>query len=129
MQSKSTATPEIKAKLGLKTRKKGEKTAPVPPSKLTVTGNSLGENFLEWLRDGNIAGTVYEIFTRTNGTSDWQFLASTNAVKYTHQGAVPGVPTNYKVRARRREVYSVFSEEAVIYAAGEAAPVTLKLAA
>jgi hypothetical protein len=129
VQSKTTATPEIKAKLGLKVRRKGEKTPPIAPAKLTVTGNSLGENFLEWSRNGNISGTVYEIFFQTDGAGDWTFLTSTNAVKYTHQSAVPGQMTAYKVRARRRDVYSVFSEEAVIYAAGEAAPVTLKLAA
>jgi len=129
VQSKTTATPEVKAKLGLKTRQKGEKTAPNPPKGLSVTGNSLGENFLEWQRNGNTATTTFEIFCRTNGMGEWVFLASTNAVKHTHQGATPGVQTEYRVRARRRDVYSTFSEIAIIYASNGAVTLTLQKAA
>ena len=60
---------------------------------------------------------------------EWVFLASTNAVKYTHQGATPGVQTEYKVRARRRDVYSAFSEIAIIYSAGASNLLLLKAAA
>lgn len=90
-------------------------TPPVMPVALTVSGQSDGTNTLAWKKMGNKPGTTYLVEYQNNANGGWTLLDTTTRSKYAATGFVPGQRTSYRVRAKRNEQNSAYSNEAVIY--------------
>ena len=95
---------------------------PVPPEKLVVTGLASGVNVLQWKSGGNVVGVQYVIEFMTKNT-EWTRIDAVTPRRYEHAGQTPGVPAFYRVSARRREITSLPSNEASVYAEGSSTPV------
>ena len=64
------------------------------------------------------------------GTTAWTRIDAVTKRRYEHTGQTPGVPTFYRVSARRRNLLSLPSNEASVYAEGTGTPIlTLQKAA
>ncbi len=112
----------LKTALGLNVKApKPVQHDPVPPAKLTATGLASGVNVLQWEPNGNVTGVQYVIEFMTKNTA-WTRIDAVTSRRYEHAGQTPGVPTFYRVSARRRNVLSLPSNEASVYAEGTNAP-------
>ena len=122
IQGNARVTNALKTALGLNVRAtKPVQHDPVPPEKLTVTGLASGVNVLQWNAGGNVTGVQYVIEVMYKNTS-WTRIDGVTARRYEHAGQTPGVPAFYRVSARRRNVLSLPSNEASVYAEGTNAP-------
>ena len=99
---------------------------PVPPEKLTAIGLASGVNVLQWNSGGNVTGVQYVIEYMTKTTA-WTRIDAVTPRRYEHTGQTPGVPTFYRVSARRRSVTSLPSNEASVYAEGASTTPVLTL--
>lgn len=90
--------------------------APVAPTGLFVRGLDNGTNVLSWSGNGNRPNTQYLIECRCGGASAWTLVDVTTKTKYEHQGCKPGERAVYRIRAKRGDVPSGYSNEAVVYA-------------
>jgi len=86
----------------------------VTPEKFAATGSSNGINFLTWRAGGNRSGTLYEIWVSI-GNGAWQPLSTETRLRFEHRSVTPGVPYLYKVRAKRVDRFSNFSDTASVY--------------
>ena len=129
IQGRPTVTPALKKSLGLNP---GD-TMPAPvtplqPVKLTGTADASGFAFLDWKSGGNKSATTYEIFAKRGSATEFVMIGSTGKTAFKDSNATPGVSTIYKVRARRAERFSEFSLPYVLYPAGNANSLLLKVA-
>ena len=112
------ANPDIPAtlrgELGLKVGQ-GSLGPVQPPSELSATGFSNGENRLVWNRNGNAQGTVFVIEARLAGSSNWEFVDVTTKTRYVDGPRTPGVEVRYRVYAKRGGAQSSISNIAVVY--------------
>lgn len=108
--------PNILEELGLKV---GEGSAvsspPAAPADLVVTGTSDGVNSLKWNRSGNRQGTTFIIEAKIGGASNWTIIDAVTGSTYKHKNQMPGVTAQYRVKAKRGELESGFSNTAVVY--------------
>jgi len=113
------ANPNVPApllkQLGLAARKPATHTPPVVPAALTVSGQTDGTNTLAWNTMGNKQGTMYLVEYQNTANGGWTLLDTTTRAKYAATGFIPGQRTSYRVRAKRSEQTSAYSNEAVIY--------------
>ena len=115
LQANPNMTDALRKQMGLPVRQPATHTLPVVPAALTVSGQSDGTNTLAWNTMGNKQGTVYQVEYQTTSNGGWTLLDTTTRAKYAATGFVPGQRTSYRVRAKRSEQTSAYSNEAVIY--------------
>jgi hypothetical protein len=130
IQGKLDVTPKLKTDLGLNPRtRKPAPLDPFEPMDLSAVGSSNGGNLLTWKHGKNKTGTVYEIEVKYGTDGDWQVLTAVTKTRFQHQDAPAGVQTMYRVRAKRRSVYSIYSATATVYAESVTPVLTLQKAA
>lgn len=83
----------------------GARTPPAMPVDLVGSADGNGLITLRWKRNGNIAGTLFLIETRTNPAEPWVLSMSTTQAKAQYQ-AVPGSYIAFRVTASRRDLKS-----------------------
>ncbi len=107
---------ELKEKLGIATRDTTP-TAPVlaTPANLVVTGLDSGINQLRWDSKGNRQGTIYVVEARTGESTQWVMVDAVTKTRYEHTGQRPGVSVRYRIRAKRGDKASDYSNEALVY--------------
>lgn len=88
-----------------------------PVADLACTPQGNGVNQLRWDRNGNSERTVFIIQMRKPGESEWDFVATTSRVRYSHTGQIPGKQITYRVISQRGEKLSGPSGQAVAYSA------------
>jgi len=108
-------SPALLKLLNLAARQPATHTPAVPPATLNVAGQTDGTNTLTWKKMSNKAGTIYQVEYQTNANGGWILLDTTTKTKYAATGFVPGQRTSYRVRAKRSDSVSAYSNEAVIY--------------
>lgn len=108
--------PNLLEELGLKVSEGSVGTTPpVAPSNLVVTGTSDGVNALKWSRSGNRQGTTFIIEARIGDSKIWTIIDAVTGSSYKHKNQTPGVTAQYRVKAKRGELESGFSNSAVVY--------------
>jgi hypothetical protein len=86
------------------------------PKELVAVGYSNGDNKLSWKRNGNRNGTVFVIEAKYGASTNWGQIDAVTSTRYTHSNQTPGTQVVYRVRARRGEAVSGYSNTAVVYA-------------
>jgi hypothetical protein len=108
--------PNVLEELGLKV---GEgsvgTTPPAAPADLVVTGTSDGVNSLKWNRSGNRQGTMFIIEGRIGDSKIWTIIDAVTGSSYKHKNQTPGVTAQYRVKAKRGELESGYTNPAVVY--------------
>ena len=99
---------------GLDPHKKPVKTAPTPPQNLMATGGADGVNSLKWEAGANPRGTDYVIYARIN-EQPRRMIDVVGTLRYEHLGQTPGVTVIYDVEARRRNLTSQPSNQAIVF--------------
>jgi hypothetical protein len=108
--------PNILEELGLKVSEGSVGTSPpVAPADLVVVGTSDGVNALKWSRSGNRQGTTFIIEARIGDSKIWTIIDAVTGSTYKHKNQTPGVTAQYRVKAKRGESESGFSNSAVVY--------------
>ena len=108
--------PNLLEELGLKVSEGSVGTTPpVAPADLVVTGTSDGVNALKWNRSGNRQGTTFIIEAKIGAASVWTIIDAVTGSTYKHKNQTPGVTAQYRVKAKRGELESGFSNTAVVY--------------
>ncbi|HEX8367164.1 MAG TPA: fibronectin type III domain-containing protein [Pyrinomonadaceae bacterium] len=108
--------PNILEELGLKVNEgSAVNSPPAAPADLVVTGASDGVNALKWNRSGNRQGTTFIIEARIGGSENWGIIDAVTGSNYKHKNQTPGVTAHYRVKAKRGELESGFSNTAVVY--------------
>lgn len=129
IQALPTVSAALKRELRLTVKSPASRRPPVTPENLTVNGYQNGVNALRWNRSGNCPGTMFDIEARIGDATAFVPVITITAVRYDHAGQTPGVPVVYRVRARRAEGASPFSNTATVYEAAPQAGLTLLKAA
>ena len=108
--------PNLLEELGLKVSEGSVGTTPpVAPADLVVMGTSDGVNALKWNRSGNRQGTTFIIEAKIGNASGWTIIDAVTGSTYKHKNQTPGVTAQYRVKAKRGESESGFSNTAVVY--------------
>jgi hypothetical protein len=90
-------------------------STPAAPADLVVTGTSDGVNSLKWKRSGNRQGTVFIIEAKIGDSNDWVMIDAVTNSTYKHKNQTPGVKAQYRIKAKRGDLESGFSNTAVVY--------------
>lgn len=85
------------------------------PSELVVNGFSNGTNALNFNRNGNQPHTIFSIEAKIGDAADYVIVGTTTKTNFKHLNQTPGVKVTYRVRALRGEVFSEYSNTAVVY--------------
>ena len=115
-KSLGTLPPNVIEELGLRvddfvmTKRK-----PSAPTDLVVTGTSDGVNLLKWNRAGNRHGTLFVIEVKTGGSDVWVMVSAVTNSRFRHENQTPGVRAEYRIKAKRGETESVYSNRATVY--------------
>jgi hypothetical protein len=108
--------PNLLEELGLKVSEGSVGTSPPSaPANLVAMGTSDGVNSLRWSRSGNRQGTTFIIEARIGETKDWTIIDAVTGSTYKHKNQTPGVTAQYRVKAKRGESESGYSNTAVVY--------------
>ena len=99
---------------GLEPHKKPSKTTPTPPQNLMATGGADGINRLKWEAGANPRTSDYVIYARIN-EQPRRMIDVVRTLKYDHMGQTPGVAVIYDVEARRRNLTSEPSNQAIVF--------------
>lgn len=92
------------------------KTMPNVPRDLVVTGTSNGINYLKWSRAGNRQGTLFVIEAKIADSNEWTMINAVTSSKFKHSNQSPGVKIQYRVKAKRGDLESNYSNGANVYA-------------
>jgi hypothetical protein len=90
-------------------------STPSAPLDLVATGTSDGTNSLKWNRNGNRQGTTYIIEAKSGDSNDWVMIDAVTRANYKHTNQTPGVKIQYRVKAKRGDSVSGFSNVAIVY--------------
>lgn len=90
-------------------------TTPATPLSLVVTGSSDGVNRLKFNRNNNHQGTVFIIEAKIGDSNSWVMIDAVTGSTYKHKNQIPGVKIQYRVKAKRGELESIYSNTAVVY--------------
>lgn len=108
--------PNILEELGLNVNEGNfGNTAPSSPQDLVVTGTSDGTNHLKWNRNNNRHGTLFIIEARIGSSEHWVMVDAVTGSGYDHKDQTPGVKTQYRIKARRGDFVSSYSNWAIVY--------------
>lgn len=99
---------------GLEPHKKSSKTTPTPPQNLMATGGADGINRLKWDAGANPRTSDYVIYARI-AEQPRRMIDVVRTLKYDHTGQTPGVSVIYDVEARRRNLTSEPSNQAIVF--------------
>lgn len=88
---------------------------PSAPLDLVVTGTSDGTNSLKWKRNGNRSGTMFIIEAKIGDSNDWVIIDAVTGASYKHKNQIPGVKIQYRVKAKRGDFDSGYTNTAVVY--------------
>lgn len=87
----------------------------IAPIELSVVGFSNGKNSLVFNRNGNKPGTIYNAEAKIGTATSFVIIGFTKSRTFDHKNQTPGVKVVYRLRAQRGEVFSDYSNEAVVY--------------
>jgi hypothetical protein len=90
-------------------------TTPNVPLDLVVTGTSDGINTLKWSRNNNTQGTMFVIEARIGDTANYVMINAVTKSTFDHTNQIPGVKIHYRVKAKRGNLESGYSNVAVVY--------------
>lgn len=108
--------PNILEELGLSVNEASFGTSqPSAPLDLVVMGTSDGINSLKWNRNGNRQGTTFLIEARLGDSENWTIIDAVTGSTYKHKNQKPGVKAQYRVKAKRGELESGYTNTAVVY--------------
>jgi hypothetical protein len=85
------------------------------PADLIIRPTVSGTNLLRWKRNGNQPGAMFEIEYSLDAPGFWQYLDTSSRASYSHDGQTPGRAVYYRVRAKRTDRVSDWSNMAVAY--------------
>lgn len=106
----------LKEQLGLNPRSKPTATAPAKPLNLVASPLATGVNVLTWEEGGNrVTTTQYFIEAKYSQNGAWRLIDAVTKTRYEHKAQTPGVRVGYRVRAKRGDVFSDYSTDAVAY--------------
>jgi hypothetical protein len=90
-------------------------STPSAPADLVATGTSDGTNSLKFSRGGNRQGTTFIIEAKIGDATAWTMIDAVTGSNYKHKNQTPGVKVQYRVKAKRGDLESGFSNTAVVY--------------
>ena len=99
---------------GLDPHKTPSKTTPTPPQNLMAIGGADGVNHLKWEAGANPRTTDYVVYAHT-GDQPRRMIDVVHTLKYDHTGQTPGVTVIYEIEARRRNLTSEPSNQAIVF--------------
>ncbi len=88
---------------------------PSAPSDLVATGTSDGTNSLKWSKNGNRQGTLFIIEAKIGDSTNWVMIDAVTSSAYKHKNQTPGVKIQYRIKAKRGEFESGYTNTAVVY--------------
>jgi len=87
----------------------------VNPIDLLASSNANGTNELSWSRNSNPQGTVFIIESLEKPSIHWILVGTTTKSTFDHTSQTPGKTQYYRILAKRTDVTSQPSNEAVVY--------------
>ena len=90
-------------------------STPSAPADLVATGTSDGVNSLKWNRSGNRQGTLFIIEAKLGDSNVWVMIDAVTGSNYKHKNQTPGVKAQYRVKAKRGDLESGYTNTAVVY--------------
>ncbi|MGC2235064.1 MAG: fibronectin type III domain-containing protein [Pyrinomonadaceae bacterium] len=90
-------------------------STPSAPVDLVSTGTSDGTNSLKWNRSGNRQGTTFIIEAKIGDSNVWTMIDAVTNSNYKHKNQTPGVKVQYRVKAKRGDLESGYTNIAVVY--------------
>lgn len=90
-------------------------STPAAPADLVATGTSDGVNSLKWNRSGNRQSTVFIIEAKIGDSANWTIIDAVTSATYKHTNQIPGVKVQYRVKAKRGNSESGYTNVAVVY--------------
>lgn len=90
-------------------------STPNAPADLVATGTSDGTNSLKFSRSGNRQGTTFIIEAKIGDSNSWVMMDAVTGSNYKHKNQTPGVKVQYRVKAKRGDLESGYSNTAVVY--------------
>lgn len=112
----SKATDALREQLGITVRDKVRSTlTPQTPLDLVATPHADGTNTLKWKSGGNKPGTQYLIETKVGDSGAWALIDAITKTSYTHTSQTPGQKMRYRVRAKRGDSTSGYTNEVGVY--------------
>jgi hypothetical protein len=115
-KSKDEVTDGLLEELGLDSKDSNlNATTAGTPSNLVVTGTSDGINHLKWNRGGNKQGTMFIIEAKSGDALTFVIVDAVTSSFYEHADQTPGVKTQYRIKAKRGEIASGYSNSAMVY--------------
>jgi hypothetical protein len=85
------------------------------PSDLVVTGTSDGINHLKWNRGNNKQGTMFIVEAKIGDALTFVIVDAVTSSFYEHTNQNPGIKTQYRIKAKRGEITSGYSNVGVVY--------------
>lgn len=109
--------PQLIADLGLLVHDTTPTTRTVfTPSKMTVTPDAAGTNWVRWNRNGNVQGMMFDLEVAYDGGNDWTAVTTVTSASFKHMGQTPGRSTAYRLRARNGNTVSGWLTGTAYYA-------------
>ena len=99
---------------GFDPHKKPSRSDPTPPQKLMATGGADGINRLKWEAGENGRSTEYVVYARIGGAPR-AMIDVVRTLRFDHKGQTPGQAVIYEVEARRRDILSEPSNQAIVF--------------
>ena len=116
IQTSDGVSDSLREQLGLTvsdgTRSAGSAETPL---ELLATPHADGTNTLKWKSGGNKPGIQYLIEARVGDDKVWALIDATTRTSYSHTGQTPGQKVRYRMRAKRGDKQSGYSNEAGVY--------------
>jgi hypothetical protein len=115
-KSKEEVSGELLEELGLDSKDSNLNASTAgTPSDLVVTGTSDGINHLKWNRGNNKQGTMFIIEAKIGDSPGFVIVDAVTSSFYEHTNQAPGVKTQYRIKAKRGEIISGYSNVGVVY--------------
>ncbi|WP_395139813.1 hypothetical protein [Armatimonas sp.] len=112
----SKATDALRDALGITVRDKVRSTLTAQtPLDLVATPHADGTNTLKWKSGENKPGTQYLIEAKAADAGAWALIDAITRTSYTHTSQTPGQKVRYRVRAKRGDSTSGYTNEVGVY--------------
>jgi hypothetical protein len=90
-------------------------STPNTPTDLVGKGTSDGINSLKWNRNGNRQGVMFIIEAKIGDAANYTMVDAVTGSRFEHVDQIPGVKIQYRVKAKRSNAESGFSNVAIVY--------------
>ena len=87
---------------------------PYPPVDLVANVIGTGSYELTWKRNNNGSTVLFVVEALMQGASDYVQVFATTKSSFLHNGNPPGLKITYRVKAQRGEIFSPYSNVAVV---------------